>query len=449
MADYLAKQSWLSGLRGRVAAIATAILLLQALLVLVWTILGTDLVREVIARSFLTLLDHQGMLERCDEAPEAWLPDREEVFLYVLRSDGRPYSSAAPVTQVDTEAMVPGEWSSFAAGVNASVLTLDRPGVCRSFVVTRPSLSSAMGINVPQLTAARLGINMLVVVLFVVVLAVPLVRRIRRMVRDGAAVVSADFRGDVPEGKDELGELGRQFNEACRVARHRLDELTRRDEVLISTLADLAHDIRTPLASLKLGLSSGAPQSEADLEPLRAEVEYLDGLFSNLASMAQIESNELRLHPTNLDVRETVRHVALRFQTVAADAGVTVEAALPADAARVVADPIALEQALGNLVHNAIKFASREVIISVVAEGEHVALEIIDDGPGIQETLIDGLLGRWRRGERMSSHRDGQRGLGLGLAIVQAITKAHGGELILERAEESGGTRATVRIPAG
>jgi signal transduction histidine kinase len=431
-----------------VALYASAVVLLQGVLLIMWIVYVAENVREFIARSQLDAIQEYAGLDSCDAAPETWQAPIRDPQIFALGPNGRALNPAAPDFQVDMAGLDPSGWTPFVHRFKASVLTLDRDGPCRHFLILRPALADSLSSSRAAMIGWRLAIDVLIVSLLVLGIAVPLVRRVRKMAREGQRVVESDFRGTVPMGDDELGELGAQFNHACATARARLEELHRREGVLTQTLADLAHDIRTPLGSLKLGLSSPRGPALGELDALRAEVQYLEGLFANLCSLSQIESSELRLMRTDVDLAQIASNVALRFQIISDGARVALEVSLPKEPAMVDADPIALEQAVGNLVENAIRFAQSSVVISVYAQGREAAAEVLDDGPGIEEALLPNLVQRWRRGgsgERREVH-PGRRGLGLGLAISQAIVDAHHGRLELQRAD-GGGTLARITLP--
>ena len=174
--------------------------------------------------------------------------------------------------------------------------------------------------------------------------------------------------------RDEAGQPIRMYGtthditelESARTAERRLhEEMAIRESALRETLLDLSHDVRTPLASIKLGLGRICTEhGHRGLQSsLIAEVEYLDGLFSNLIALVRLKSStiELKLSPTSLlDVLDRVK---ARLSILAQDRRISLDISRPEDDIMVHADPLAIEQAVGNLVHNAIKFASAHVAI--------------------------------------------------------------------------------------
>ena len=211
--------------------------------------------------------------------------------------------------------------------------------------------------------------------------------------------------------------------------------LRRSRNALRETLSNLAHDIRTPLASLKLALGRlQYPQRDFDeiTSALRSEVEYLDGLIANLVSLVQIEGDTVQLSYRPSDLALLIERVQLRFQWLAADEGATVEVALPGAPLVVGLDPLAMEQAIGNLVHNAIKYAQKHVALLLYVEAHEAVIAVHDDRPAHPLSSVD---------------QDGGRtGLSLGLEITDEMVRRHGGSFSIGPHPQSG-TRAEVRLP--
>ena len=231
------------------------------------------------------------------------------------------------------------------------------------------------------------------------------------------------------------GESAEEANVALRRSRSALRE----------TLNSLAHDIRTPLASLKLALGRLLhPQADFQevVSALRSEVEYLDGLIANLVSLVQIEGGTVQFsyRPSNLSL--LIERVQLRFQWLAADEGAVVEVALPDGPLVVSLDPLAMEQAVGNLVHNAIKYAQKHVALLLYVEADQVVIAVHDDRPSLpqpQDSADPTSHGNDASG--------GRTGLSLGLNITGELVRRHGGLFSIGPHPQSG-TRAEIRLPS-
>ena len=260
------------------------------------------------------------------------------------------------------------------------------------------------------------------------------------IVRTGQVSGRVSVRGD----GDPLDDLSRLFNGM-------LDRIEALIAGLRGSLDNVAHDLRTPLARLRAGLE-GALRDGADVEALRrslsAAVEEADRVSSTLTTLMDIseaENGAMALRRERLDAREPLRASLELYEDVAEEKGVALELAAPEGLA-VAADPGRLRQALANLVDNALKYTPRggRVRLGARAEGPWVVFECADDGPGISPEDLPRIWDRLYRGDQSRS----ERGLGLGLALVRAIARAHGGEATVESSPGRGAT-FRLRVPAG
>lgn len=264
-------------------------------------------------------------------------------------------------------------------------------------------------------------------------------RRIRQLAADARRIAEWDRSRTLPVADDDLGALCAAFDAVVRDAALQVAELRRRDDRTRELLADLAHDVRTPLASLKLGLGR-LPDAAA----LRAEVEHLDGLFANLSALIQLEASSIPLKLRPLALGPVVERVGVRLGIVAKDRGAELAVSVPDEEVVVELDPLALEQAVGNLVHNAVKFCTAHVAVLLVVEGDEAVVRVLDDGPGVDPAEIPRLAERRFRGAQALDR--GRPGQGLGLAIASSIADRHHGAFEIRRGD-GGGTVAEIRLP--
>lgn len=321
-------------------------------------------------------------------------------------------------------------------GMGPAMGPMPRPGAAMSDpVAPRPPLALLL-----RPVAVEVGTTILIAVL----VAAPLVRRIRRLAIETRAVLDNDLEGTVPEDADELGELGRAFNEASRSARVRLEDERRRDERIRTALVDLAHDVRTPLASIKLGIDRlvAEPGSAVATFTLRAEVDHLDRLFGNVASAIQLDGSTIPFEVRSLDVGDIVERVVERFRLIAEGRLVTLHLHRSGHPLTASIDPIAFEQAVGNLVDNAVKFGCANVAVLAFERGGAVVVQVRDDGPGFADDEASSLV---ERGYRGRARRD-PGGSGLGLAIASEIARRHGGCIVLAN-HPDGGALVEVLLP--
>jgi heavy metal sensor kinase len=263
--------------------------------------------------------------------------------------------------------------------------------------------------------------------------------------RRQAAEISSEQAGrrlPVPPANDELRRLGLTLNDML----DRLEEGIARERRFV---ADASHELRTPLASLRaeLELAQRRPRSPDELQSAvrsaSEEVERLVRLAEDLLVLARADEGRLPLSLDPLIVRELLDAVAGRFDTRARGAGRRIEVDAPADEVAT-ADRLRLEQALGNLVDNALRYGSGTVRLAGRVENGSAVLLVSDDGAGFPPDFLPHAFERF---SRVDVARSGG-GAGLGLAIVDAIARAHGGSARAEN-RPAGGAEVVVSIAAG
>lgn len=221
-------------------------------------------------------------------------------------------------------------------------------------------------------------------------------------------------------------------------------------------LASISHDFRTPLASV-LGAATSlisvgdrlSPDQRADLlAAIRDEAEHLDGMVRNLLAMTRLEAGALDIRMDWTDAGEILDRVVAAARRRGAPQTFTLD--IPADLPLVRADPALLEQALGNVVGNAVRHAgpAARVHLSARADDRRMVLSVSDDGPGIAADLLPHIFEKFVRAARASG--DGGEGSGLGLAIARGIAEAHAGTLTAESPRADGhGTCFRLTLPLG
>jgi signal transduction histidine kinase len=259
----------------------------------------------------------------------------------------------------------------------------------------------------------------------------------------------------VAPGGDELAQLGGTLNEM-------LDRLERSAERERGFVASASHELRTPLAllraELELALRQGRTAEELR-EALASAVEEsdrLEHLAEDLLVLARADEGRLPVRPERLDVAELLAATARRFDVRAAETGRELRvvdayradgaaAAAPrhADRLAVHADRLRAEQALANLVDNALRHGDGPVELRAESAGDGVRLHVLDRGPGFDPALNGHAFERFTRGDRARS----RGGTGLGLAIVDAIARSHGGSAGAAP-RDGGGADAWIELPA-
>jgi two-component system, OmpR family, sensor kinase len=242
--------------------------------------------------------------------------------------------------------------------------------------------------------------------------------------RAQAAEISAaepDKRLSVPPSRDEIARLGATLNEMLA----RLGEALEHERAFV---ADASHELRTPLAilrtELELALAEGrSPQELRDaIASAAEETDRLTQLAEDLLTIAQTERGELPLKLSQVELRELLEAVERRFSRRAQALGRAIQ--VSGEPTVIAADRLRLDQAVGSMVDNALRYGSGQVTLSLRHSEHGVEIHVADQGEGFPEKFLGRAFERFSRAS--ASRRDG--GSGLGLAIVQTVARAHGGE---------------------
>jgi signal transduction histidine kinase len=238
---------------------------------------------------------------------------------------------------------------------------------------------------------------------------------------------------------DEIARLGATLNAMLA----RLEAAFDRERTFV---ADASHELRTPLAILKteleLALRDGRTPEELHdaLRSAAEETDRLTQLAESLLVIARADEGQLRMSTATLQAAELLDGARLRFASRAASAGRAI--VVESSTARITGDRGRLEQALDNLVENALRHGDGVISLSASATPGRVVLRVRDEGAGFQADFVDGAFERFTRADQARAGG----GSGLGLAIVQVIARAHGG---LARASNGsgGGAEVTIELP--
>ena len=238
----------------------------------------------------------------------------------------------------------------------------------------------------------------------------------------------------------ELGELARAFDATA-------EDVARSERTRQRMAADVAHELRTPLAALQAGLEElrdGLVEPDAErLGALHAQSVRLGRVVDDLAALSAAETAALSLHREVLDLGELIEDAVNASRASMEGAGLVVTTALP-HGVLVDADPDRLHQAVGNLLSNATRYcrAGDTVAITLSAAGDEAVVTVADTGPGIGPDDLDRVFQRLWRG---SADR-GDAGTGIGLAVVRELVAAHGGSASATSDGHSGAV-FTIRLP--
>ncbi len=271
--------------------------------------------------------------------------------------------------------------------------------------------------------------------LLAVTAAFALAWRINRPLRRLTAAASLVGKGAAPpplreSGAAEISALSRAFNQMAADL-HTLDA----DRVLL--LASVSHDLRTPLARLRLGIEMVADQIDDGVhDGMVQDIEDIDAVVEQF--LAYVRDDEGEAVNADGDLNRIVSAVVERYHRLGAQVTTRLRT-LPALPLRLTA----MQRLVTNLADNALQYGGGAIEIETALEGNMAVLRVLDRGPGIPQERLEAMLQPFTR---LEPSRSGGGGTGLGLAIVARIAKLHGGDVCL-RNRDGGGLEACVTLP--
>jgi len=242
---------------------------------------------------------------------------------------------------------------------------------------------------------------------------------------------------EIPPGRDELAKLAETLNRV-------LERLRRADEARRAFVADAGHELRSPLATIRVlldRLGEDRPLRERQVTAQRAvtEVDRLSTLVDDLLTLASAdEERTLPIVHAEVDLDDVVLGETAVLRARGMPVSVRVEPA------RVLGDAPRLGRVVRNLLENAERHCEHEVRLQLSRNGEHVVVDVDNDGPPVAEDDRTRIFGRFVRLDDSRTRDTG--GTGLGLAIVAEIVKAHDGTVVATEAPD-GWCRFSVRLP--
>jgi two-component system sensor histidine kinase BaeS len=425
----------------------------------------------LVAMSSVAVLTGAALLGTSRGLAAAEAADRQQVAAEVAQLLGTAYARADGWSGVDVE-----EAAAAAAGARAHLTVEDQAG---SVVISQgrgrrtgmsggtagvqaavPVIVDGTTVGTVTLTfptaagaAARSVAWMWIALAAVVALVVAMTaswfvsRRIVRPLVRLAAAARAIAAGDRTarsrvEAPGELGELATAFDTMA-------DQVARAEAARRNLTADVAHELRTPLAAVQAGLEELrdglVPADPQRLTSLHDQALRLGRVVDDLSELSAAETAGLSLRAVDLDLSELAASVVRAHDARLRAAGLEIRTEL-ADGVTVHADPDRLHQAIGNLLDNAARYGrpGDEVTVRVRSTSGWAVVEVTDTGPGIPADELPHVFDRLWRG----SAATGVAGSGIGLAVVHELATAHGGN-VTAAATTAGGTTFTIRLPSG
>jgi two-component system OmpR family sensor kinase len=264
--------------------------------------------------------------------------------------------------------------------------------------------------------------------------------RRRLMALEGAAVRlgGGDLTARAPEdGRDEISSLAKSFNRMGDALAARDEALRTSDRLRRQLLADVSHELKTPLTSMRGYLETvqmndgqlAAEQRRRYLDTVADETLRLERIVGDLVDLARFENDAVALDVRVFAVTRLFEHVTRRHERESSARRVRLHADVAPTADQAYADPYRLEQAVENLVANAMRYVpdGGTIQLSATTEAAQIRLTVVDSGPGIAPEHLAHVFDRFYKGD--PARAAGGVGSGLGLSIVKAIVERHGGSI--------------------
>ncbi|MCB0283488.1 MAG: HAMP domain-containing histidine kinase [Calditrichaeota bacterium] len=296
------------------------------------------------------------------------------------------------------------------------------------------AISGVGGSYILSTTAFTFGVILIFGGILGSVLFFNLTKRLRHMTH----VVKEFEKGNYEQrielsSKDEVGQLSNAFNRMAEKINLSMDELRKNDSLRRELIANISHDLRSPLASIQGYIetilmkdeSMSPGQRRKFLETVLTSVTNLNLLVMELFELSKLDAMQTKPQPEPFSIAELLQDVVLKFQPQAENKQINLITKIPTKLPMVIGDIGMMDRVLSNLIDNAIRYTelNGKVVISLSENDNKVNVKVSDTGEGIPEEDLPFIFGRLFRVEKSRSKNSG--GSGLGLAIVKKIIEAH------------------------
>ncbi len=268
-----------------------------------------------------------------------------------------------------------------------------------------------------------------------------LLSRVHDINQTASAIMEGKLSHRLPVHKGE-----NEFNVLVQTENRMLDQIEHLVDGVRNVSNAIAHDLRTPLAELRLRLEElsltrpDPEQTFAGIDSAIVDVDRVISIFNALLRLTEIDAGTRRAGFVEMDVAKVTGEVAEFYQPVAELQGITLSC-MSTGPLMLTGDPLLLAQAVGNLIDNALKYVRENGMVTITASRHQdggIEIAVMDNGPGISDKEKPKVVERFYR----SDASRGTPGVGLGLSLVAAVAKLHGGHLTLS--DNHPGLRATL-----
>ena len=296
--------------------------------------------------------------------------------------------------------------------------------------------------------AILLGVALMISGLLCFLLAWSLVKPIKQMQQASQGMASGDLSsrvGTASERSDEMGRLGRDFNHMAQQV----------ESLLLSQkrlLADISHELRSPLARLQLAIGIAQQQPDVEqsqttnkqLERIEKESQRMEQMIAQVLTLSRLEAEDSRTLNSSVNLTELLQELVkdAQFEAQVLEKHVSLHCA--ADIC-LQGDPQLLLSALENILRNAVKYAQHRIEVCVQQLNHRLNIVVSDDGEGLPEQDLEKVFRPFYRVSAARERDIGGVGVGLGLAIAQRAIYSHGGKVWAEN-RNTGGLRITIKL---
>jgi signal transduction histidine kinase len=277
--------------------------------------------------------------------------------------------------------------------------------------------------------------------------------RIRSLDQAAQKIAGGNLSIRVPiEGKDELADLGRTFNDMASQLQEAAEKRRELEALRRELIAWIGHDLQTPLTSISAiiealadGMIEDKETEQRYYDTARKNISSLSNLIDDMFQMAQIDAGGLELNIESVSISDLISDTLESFTELAKRKEITLKGSVSRDLGEVKIDARRINRVLNNLVDNAIKHTPNQGLVEVRASStnQSIVVDVIDNGEGISEDDLPHIFELFYRGD--ISRRSSISGTGIGLAISKGIIEAHRGKIEVQ--SKPGRTIFTFSIP--
>jgi signal transduction histidine kinase len=284
--------------------------------------------------------------------------------------------------------------------------------------------------------AVALAVNFVITGIIGLILFFLLTRRLRLITNAVTDFEKGNYQSKIIfRTQDEIGQLNKAFNKMAATIEKNIEEIKNNDQLRRDLIANISHDLRSPLASVQGYLETilikddklEAEERKNYLEIVHKNIQRLNRLVEDLLELSKLDAKQVKPKTEEFSISELTQDVVLKFQPQAEKQHITIHTNFPNEIPIVEADIGMIERALSNLIDNALIYTPEkgEVSVEVQEKEKKVAVIVSDNGKGISENDLPHVFDRFYRADKSRS----TEGTGLGLAITKKIIEAHKGNI--------------------